>query len=176
MQQKIGLKPKIDRKTYEYLGPLRNVEVEEDEETTYWQKYYRNAKILSLIIDIMSIGRGIYHPEPTIRTGMVIFGILSLGILAYTTRETSNQQFVFIAALCTHASNEFLLWSDNNHLKDIKEMIEDDSTMMYDVANAMRGILIATMMIEVLLTNFINIPCEKFLIPLIIIPTYLGLN
>ena len=84
MQQKIGLKPKIDRKTYEYIGPLKDVEIVEDEETVYWQKYYRNAKILSLIVDVMSIGRGIYHPEELIRGGMIICGIISLSILAYT--------------------------------------------------------------------------------------------
>ena len=47
---------------------------------------------------------------------------------------------------------------------------------MYDVANAMRGILIATMMIEVLTANFINIQCERILIPFIYLPTYFGLN
>ena len=46
---------------------------------------------------------------------------------------------------------------------------------MYDVANAMRGILIATMMIEVLQTNFINIPYESMWILLLYIPTYIGL-
>ena len=60
----------------------------------------------------MSIGRGIYHPEQYIRAGMVIFGILSLAILAYTQRENTNQQWVFIAAFLSHISNEFLLWSN----------------------------------------------------------------
>ena len=59
---------------------------------------------------------------------------------------------------------------------DQDELEKNEDTLMYDVANAMRGILLATMMIEVLQTNFINIPFERFWTLLLYVPTYFGLN
>ena len=59
---------------------------------------------------------------------------------------------------------------------DQDELEQNEDTLMYDVANAMRGILLATMMIEVLQTNFINIPCERIWTLLLYVPTYFGLN